>query len=218
MTSVQRTTGLRLLLATALAAALLPFLGVGSAFACSCSGPAEPPKNQDKVSARDADYVFSGTLTGTVQPDRPGDMSSTGDPVVHDFAVDRVYKGSVVEHQRILSAMDGSSCGLELRGPGPYLIYARNSERPAEDWLAPEDRNLPRAGLCSGTRTIAVDSPVRLGAGQAPLPDPQPTAPAGDETLANDEGSSSNLGVLALAGGLLIVGGAIVLTRKRRHP
>lgn len=188
-------TALRITLAVLLAAVALPFLGTGPAYACGCRVAS------DAAHAKSADAIFTGTLPAE---SRLG-VGSSG-PITITFATTRVYKGEVSATQPIVTAGDGAACGLELSGSGPFLVYASRSEAYGEETLS--------AGLCGGTRAVDKGVPAALGAGREIVA--EPVSALGPTT--DDEDSSSNLGVLALAGGLLIAGGAVVLTRKRRHP
>jgi hypothetical protein len=58
-----------------------------------------------------------------------GDIHSSGDPALHVFTVDMVFKGDVHQQHGVLSADMGASCGLELSGHGPFIVFAR---RPAD--------------------------------------------------------------------------------------
>src|SRR5215217_6381639 len=124
-----------LLLAVLLSAAGL--LLASPAQACSC---AEATTAQHFA---DADLVFTGTLVSREvdHPDWP--VMSSGDPALHVFAVDDVYKGEAHEEQGVVSAADSASCGLDLAGDGPFVVFASS------------DPGLPdgqyRAGLCDGT-------------------------------------------------------------------
>ena len=120
-------------------AATSPRLGVQL-----CGSPA------DEAFAR-ADAVFVGdwieTLPGGVVPPPASD-----DPQRLIFEVSDVYKGEVYARQSVVTAVDGASCGLELQGDGPFLVFGRTTTSRFEPGI--EDGELA-ADLCDGSRTIA---------------------------------------------------------------
>jgi hypothetical protein len=129
---------LALLLAALFSAAGL--LLASPAAACSC---AEADTAQHFA---DADAVFTGSLLSrdVDHPDWP--TMSSGDPALHVFATDTVFKGEVHEQQGVVSAADSSSCGLSLAGEGPFVVFAtRDPGLPAGQY---------RAGLCGGTGVL----------------------------------------------------------------
>lgn len=131
---MRRTTALLLL---GLLTALLVVWGPAApAQACSCAdaSPAEHFAN--------ADAVFTGRLVerSVDHPDRPS--ISSADPARHVFEVEVVLKGTAHHRQAVFSAADGASCGLELTGEGPFVVFAREHD----------DRY--RADLCGGTAAL----------------------------------------------------------------
>ena len=62
----------------------------------------------------------------------------------------------------IETSSSGASCGLEISGPGPFVVYAQAGGGRAE----------LTAGLCGGTTNAP--APAALGAGTAPTPVEQP--------------------------------------------
>ena len=116
-----------------------------SAYACSCGGSPEAELVQR------ADVIFTGTVVADETNQRRQRRTLT-------VAVDRVYKGEATATQMVSTHASGASCGLEITGPGPFLIFA--------------DREGPglTADLCGGTRAGA--APASLGPGQAPVADP----------------------------------------------
>ncbi|MGY1762250.1 hypothetical protein ACI79G_18025 [Geodermatophilus sp. SYSU D00779] len=114
------TTGL-------LAALLLVLVGwvlAPAASACSCTGGTTADH------ALSADAVFSGRLA---------DREVVGGTALHVFAVDAVYAGRVAARQGVLSPASSASCGLEVAGEGPFLVFA----------VREDDRLV--ADLCGGT-------------------------------------------------------------------
>lgn len=187
----------RTALVGALTVAVTPALGVTWASACSCVGAT------DAESADRADAIFTGTLTGTATPKRSG---SSTDPVTYTFAVSRVYKGEVATSQPVGSVISGASCGLELDGTGPFLVFAS----------ATEDGNPPlTANLCGGTRPLGSGPGAAFGAGYAAVT-AVPVAAAGD-----DGDGDSEPALLALGGALgltALTGLAFELRRRRARP
>ena len=113
----------------------------GTASACSCM------MHTDESAYVDADVVFVGTLTEIVPPEPEADGSWRSDALERFvFEVSAVHKGEAMEHQVVVTAADGASCGLELPPGGPYLMFARSSGEPGS-----RDGELS-SSLCSGLR------------------------------------------------------------------
>ena len=131
----------RLLVAVLLALATLWVLPA-PASACDCSV------------ATDVEYLAGAEVvfTGTVIDDQQGE------PRTLTFRVDRVYKGQATTTQVVSTAQNEASCGLELRGADPFVIYADQGQTGLT------------ANLCGGSR--AGEAPASLGLGQPPQPDP----------------------------------------------
>ncbi|MGI8791726.1 MAG: hypothetical protein ACR2H3_00850, partial [Acidimicrobiales bacterium] len=53
-----------------------------------------------------------------------GDVISSADPERFVFDVQDVFKGEVTSRQTVVTPRSGASCGLEISGPGPYLVFA----------------------------------------------------------------------------------------------
>jgi MYXO-CTERM domain-containing protein len=183
------------LLLGVLAAAAGLLVGARPAAACSCAGI--PSAAQAFASA---DAVFTGRLLSREvhHPDWP--LISSGDPAVHVFAVDEVFKGVVHEEQGVVSADSGASCGLELSGEGPFVVYATGSDG---DY---------RAGLCDGVTTVTpgTESELRTLAGA--------TERAATRSGAAGTDAPGPPTVALAAGGALVLalGGALLMRRRRR--
>jgi hypothetical protein len=156
-----------------------------------------------------ADAVFTGELVEVVTP--PGDTDSSPDVERFVFDVDVVYKGEAVDPQTIVTARDGATCGLEVHGPGPFLVYATLTDSivtgAADDELY--------SNLCSGTRAVADAAvPAGFGAGQPP------SAPAPSGSPSATDTSDKGWIVVAVVGvvGAALVAGVIALTARRRSP
>lgn len=195
---------LKALLVVTMAIGLTPALGVTWAAACSCATAS------DKANAKNADAVFTGTL---LRRDVPAQITSSADLATLTFAVSRVYKGDVAAEQQVTTAVSGASCGLEITGSGPFLVFA--GREPATDSRS-GSRTLG-ANLCGGTRPLDAKAvPASFGEGRAIAA--EPISALGPTTDAEEEDETDNLAWLALAGGLFIVVGTIIATRRRRYP
>lgn len=161
-------------------------LGVSSAQACSCAGWSE----QQSFAA--ADVAFEATLPGNVALDR----EPTSENIAVPFQVSRIFKGELDADQAIRTSGAGASCGLELRGDRPFLIFAIY-----------RDQNL-ETGLCSGSRTLDPDEELAFGLGRPVT-----------ITLATGDDDGLDPGLLALAAGLGLAttaAGVVAVRRRRR--
>lgn len=181
-----------------LTVALTPALGVTWASACRCASTSDAAAEH----ASRADAIFSGSLTTSERSPAPG---SSPDGLSYTFAVDRVYKGEVAANQRVISVASSGSCGLELRGSGPFLVFASRKNLFGG---AATDLN---AFLCGGTRPLGTGADPALGEGQELRAVPV----AGGDNLADDEGSSSNLLELGALLSAVAAGGVLVARRRR---
>jgi len=180
---------------------LLTLVGVvvaTPASACSCAAATT------KQYFDDADAVFTGSLVSRTVTHPDSKVHSSGDPALHVFAVDEVFKGDVHQQQGVVSADQGGSCGLELSGKGPFVVFA---SRPADGGTT------LTADLCGGTAPAAAaleaDLGALTGASARPL--------AGDDVprLAGAEPATSWVPALAVAGGLALVLLGIFRMRRR---
>jgi hypothetical protein len=195
-------------LLTVLLAALFSAAGLivaSPAAACSC------PVADTATHFADADAVFTGTLVSR-DVDHPGwPVISSTDPALHVFAVDGVFKGEVHELQGVVSSADGASCGLELSGDGPFVVFA------SHDPGLPEDQY--RAGLCGGTTTVdpAITDELTDLAG-VPAPDASSGSPPAGGTAGLQGGGLSPVATALIGAGALVViaiGGLVL--RRRLH-
>ncbi|MDP9427667.1 MAG: hypothetical protein M3Q47_01755 [Actinomycetota bacterium] len=150
------------------------------ASACSCTGGTTA-----EFAAR-VDAVFAGRLVS---------REVVGGTALHVFAVDTVYAGEVSARQGVLSPVSSASCGLELAGEGPFLVFATR-----------QDGRLA-AGLCGGTTgwTPEAAAELQVLTGVRP-PDPGTAGndvPAGPSAAALEAGAAVLLAV-AVVGGLLL--------------
>jgi hypothetical protein len=207
----------RWIFAGATLAAAVTVLGTSQTVsACSCAAVS------DRQAFAGADAVFTGELVDVVTADPPGDVISSGDIETFVFEVDAVFKGEVSPEQEILTARDGASCGLEIAGRGPFVVFAHKGD----------DEHILHSGLCTNTRALA-DRPVppRWGAGQPPVvpetvpptvPDSTPETTVDESATAPSNGSDSGTSSTVIAGSVLIgavaVGGGGLLLARRRPP
>jgi hypothetical protein len=207
----------------------------GPAAACSCA----IVRSEAERTAR-ADTVFVGELIGS-RVDQSASPRETRSipypaPVVLTFKVSRVYKGAVRERQEIVTpGGGGASCGLELSGPGPFLVFAYDS---AGDMYRLEPGQYA-SNLCSGSRVLggggtpATSRPPATGvtarSGNPPSPTSAPpaltdnpaSAPSGPPAAgtAGRPDDSPSTASLVIGLGLLAaaVGSGLTILRTRRR-
>jgi Tissue inhibitor of metalloproteinase len=201
---MRRTTVTLLLSGLLLAAGLLV---ATPASACSCVG-GTPQEFFDR-----ADAVFTARLVSREEP--RGRLTSSADPALHVFAVDTVFKGTAHEQQGVVSPVSGATCGLELSGEGPFVVFAtRSADLGGMRFTSLADDQYA-AFLCGGTTssTPALEAELAALAGfppatpAAPLPGAAGTVPPGTNLLAP--------GLLGTGALLLALGGMLVLRHRR---
>jgi hypothetical protein len=128
------------------------------AVACSCAGVT------DSEAFQRADAVFTGALVDIITP--PGEVIVSSDPERFLFDVDGVFKGEVAASQSIVTAREGGSCGLEIGGRGPFVVFAFTEDFSTSGAVDGEYYS----NLCSGTR------PLSDGALPASFGEPAPPA------------------------------------------
>lgn len=161
-----------------------------------------------------ADAVFIGSLASR-EVEQPGGGSST-DPALHVFTVDSVYKGTAHREQGVVSPQSGASCGLELGGEGPFIVFASRSGHLGGETFTELPDGQYAASLCGGTTQVTPGLEAELEA-LAGLPadpgitkDPLPG-------VAGIELASSSRVAPALAGvGAVVVLTALALLLRRR--
>lgn len=177
------------------------------AAACSCMAAS------DAAAFDGSAAVFTATSADRREPSRGRTWSST-DPVRIVFDVDRVYKGRVHATQSIVTAMSGASCGMELYGSGPYLVFAYQD--PTDDGILDGEF---ASSLCSGNRTVTAADPVpaSFGVGRPPLAGASPIG-GKSSSFPGLSPDSSPWRWVAVGGGVVVVAlGALVIVRRRRH-
>lgn len=171
------------------------------ASACSCA------QWTDDEAFAAADAVFTGALIDIQTP--PGDSYSSTDPERFVFDVDEVFKGDAFARQSIVTARDGASCGLEISGPGPFLVFAFTESDGITTGAADGEFY---SNLCQGTRALASGAmPSTFNAGTPPV--------AGSSPVGSSETSSSTAPWIVSGAVLIAVVGAVALIagRNRRH-
>lgn len=162
-----------------------------------------------------ADVVFTGTLVEIMT--LKGDIVVSHDPERFVFDVDQVFKGEAQTQQSVVTAREGASCGLEISGPGPFLVFARLDDDGLTSGAVEGE---VYSSLCSGTRPRADGAlPASFG---TPSPPASVTAATGETSwppASSANGSSHDgLWIAATVGVLLLtVGGAVALHRCGRN-
>jgi hypothetical protein len=170
------------------------------AHACSCAG------FDDQQAYDHADVVFTGTIESVVDPDS-GDSRA---PRAYTFAVDEVQKGDAAPRQVVRSEQWGASCGLELTGTGPFVVFA---ETTVYDGSPIElGRNELYAGSCGGTRPISDAQPLQNALVATARP---PDASIVVEPPPDDDGSNRAVVVGAVAAVIAAAGITAVCLRRR---
>ena len=202
-----RRTAVTLLLSGLLMAAGL--LVATPASACSCVG-----QTTQEFFDR-ADAVFTARL---VSREEPAPMTSSADPALHVFAVDTVFKGTAHEEQAVLSPVSGATCGLELVGEGPFVVFASRSADLGGEPFATLAADQYAAFLCGGTAPLTPALEAELTAlSAAPAPSEEPPAPgaAGPADAGSALPGPAIAAVVALG---LVVGSGALVHRRRRSP
>lgn len=181
----------------------------GPAGACSCA------PTTDGEAIQRADAAFSGSLVEVVS--RDGSVISSTDPERFVFDVDDVFKGDVTERQVVVTPRSGASCGLELAGPGPHLVFAFADSQLTSGAEAGE----LYSHLCSGTRPMS-DGQVPVDFVPEP-PAPTPSAvedpDAGAESAVDvaGDGSDALWAPVAFAAGAFVLVSATIWWLRARH-
>jgi hypothetical protein len=179
----------------------LTVVPVSMVLACSCM------QATITESAGFADVVFTGTTTAVEAPE-PGAVVSSMDPVHYAFAVDKVFKGDLVEAEIVATtAMDGASCGTSFGMDERWLVFANFQD--GDVWT----------GLCSGNVLLADEETE--AAALAELGEPI-AEPEGAPTEGDGEGAGFDLPlpiILGLVGVVVVLGAsawAFVIEPRRR--
>jgi len=196
---------------TVLAAVAVGLVGAAPpAAACSCAS-----FNDDEALAA-SQVAFVGELLEVRTPSS-GEAWSSADPERFVFAVDRVYKGEANATQSVVTAREGASCGLELMGRGPFLVFATTDPQLHLDG----DDGEVYSSLCSGSRElVTAPVPSSFGDGQAPFAGSSPIGrPDDDALIGGPDVDGLPIAAIVVASGLLVlVLLTIVALRRRLRP
>lgn len=202
-----RATPLRILLAASVLLVAVGSFSVASAppaGACRCSPPT------DQAAFDGADAVFTGTL---------GDVVRSTHAARFLFDVDKVFKGEVDAIQTVVTEAHGASCGLEISGPGPFVVIAFTESTMTS---GADDGELS-SHLCSGTRALA-DREWTVGVpGRTPVnvDEPPPSAGTVSESAVAAETSADSAswpwGSIAAGGAVPLVATIVWARRQRRR-
>ena len=157
--------------------------------------------------------MFSGTLVDVIGA-TSGDVVSSADPERFVFDVRDVFKGEVRATQTVLTPTSGASCGFEISGPGPYLIFAFDDSTLTS---GAEDDEL-YSHLCSGTRALADGGLATNLVASPPIESesaPLTSAPSG-ESAATAGGDGGSVWLPAAASGVALVLGVTIVWWVRR--
>jgi len=160
-----------------------------------------------------ADAVFSGRL---VSRQEPPTITSSADPALHVFAVDTVYKGTAHESQGVLSPVSGSTCGLELTGEGPFVVFATRSAALGGGPFASLTVDQYAAFLCDGSAPSSPQLEAELAALAARPPSPGlPATPLPGGAGIEPAGANPLLPALVGVGAVVALVAAGLLIRRR---
>ena len=182
---------------------LTSWVAPAPASACSCAG-GTTAEQFDR-----ADAVFTGTLLSREVQHPAGAVHGSDDPAVHVFALDVRYKGTASARQQVVSPDSGASCGLELTGDGPFLVFATDPADAPEGQLA--------AGLCGGTAPSTPEltaEVAQLAASTGPVV--YDRRPIGDEMSADESPAWTPLALEIGAAVLALLAGVLAVRRRRR--
>ncbi len=180
------------------------------AAACSCV------ELTDAEAYEVADVVFTGALVEINTPE--GDIVVSNDPERFVFDVDQVYKGEAQARQSVVTAREGASCGLEIGGAGPFVVFARLKDDSLTSGAVEGE---VYSSLCSGTRPLAAGAlPASFGTPSAPVTVPTVAEPAATRSSNANESSDGGLWITATLGAIVLLvgtGGAVALQRRRHE-
>jgi len=139
---------------------------VGAPSAGACTLPPPPAPTEQELLAQ-ADLVFEGVAVSRHDPNAGAPITSSGDPIVWTFAVDRELKGTATQPQEVRSARSGATCGITFQIGTRYRVFADVVD--GVFWTS----------LGSGTREVTVESSTTTTTTRPPatttVPPAQPT-------------------------------------------
>lgn len=184
----------RLLAVVAVATTSLVMFGAAPAHACSCA-PASVPEYAER-----ADVVFVGTITET-------DGGSKARLVSYGVEVDQVFKGDVSRETEVVTASQGTACGLPDLPEGKPLIF----------FASPGAGGL-QVNSCDGTGSAL----ITMRAVTAALGEPREPSTVSDRQpgpeITDDSDEDGAAAAWLVGGGLLVAaaaGGGVLLRRRR---
>ena len=135
-----------------LALVVFAFVPLGRACvasACTCTDPTL------KEAFKQAETVFVGAVSDL-------GLDYSKHERITGFTVQRVFKGAVPEHIRVVSALDEAACGYSFARGTAYVVFTRTiSGRPFTSLcagnraLAPGKQASPELGACSAPARAA---------------------------------------------------------------
>jgi len=193
---IGRLLAARVLSALAVAMTSLVMFGASPAHACSCA-PATVPEYAER-----ADVVFVGTITET-------DGGSKARLVSYEVAVDRVFKGDVSRETEVVTASQGTACGLpDLPEGKPLFFFATGS---TSDSLS--------VNSCDGTGSALVTAQAVTAALGEPREPSTVSDRRGSPDITDDsDEDGADMAPWMVGGGLLVAaaaGGGVLLRRRR---
>lgn len=175
--------------------------------ACSCA------TFTDTEAYEFADVVFTGTLVEINTP--VGDIVVSTDPERFVFDVDQVFKGEARTRQSVVTAREGASCGLEISGLGPFVVFARLDDDGITSGAVDGE---VYSSLCSGTRPLADGAmPTSFGTTSPPAT-VAATGGASSSPASSANGNSAPGLRIAAITGVLVLGAGSALALRRRRP
>ena len=182
-----------------------------TASACSCVGGT----TQEFFDRADA--VFTARLV--IREDPPLPITSSADPALHVFAVDTVYKGTAHREQGVVSPVSGATCGLELVGHGPFVVFAGGKADLGGEPFTTLQKDQYAALRCGGTAPLTPVLEAELAALAGPSAPPADPLP-GTAGIAGTAGKGLSPLVPAVVGAgafVLLLAGGLLLRRRRRR-
>ncbi len=179
-----------------------------TASACSCVG------GTTREFFDRADAVFTARLVSRQDPEGP--LTGSGDPALHVFAVDAVFKGTARQEQGVVSPNSGASCRLQLAGRGPFAVFATRSADLGGESFTSLAEDQYAAFLCGGTAPLIPALEAELAA--LAVPSAAPTDPLPGAGGTGGSGSSTLVAALVATGAVvLLLAGGLLLRRRRRR-
>jgi hypothetical protein len=193
---IGRLFAVRVLFALAVAMTSIVMFGASPAHACSCA-----PASVREYAER-SDVVFVGTITTM-------ESGPAGSNVVYGVEVDQVFKGDVSRETGVVTASQGTACGLpDLPEGKPLFFFATGS---TSDSLS--------VNSCDGTGSALVTAQAVTAALGEPREPSTASDRRGSPDLTDDsDEDGADMAPWMVGGGLLVAaaaGGGVLLRRRR---